>query len=88
MIENSSAKKEIIYPAEIVFKAVFRNAPYTIDTIRNIVYEHSMNGNVTSKVSSEGKFISYTITSTFPSEDSLNIACTKISMVAGFMSMF
>ena len=88
MIESGSAKKEIIYPAEIIFKAVFRNAPYTMDTIKNIVHEHSINGNVTSKQSSGGKFISYTITSTFHSEDSLNSACTKITMVDGFMSMF
>jgi len=88
MIENSSTKKEIIYPAEIVFKAVFKNAPYTMDTIKNIVHEHSVNGNVTSKESSEGKFISYTVTSTFLSEDLLNLTCTKITMVDGFMSMF
>jgi putative lipoic acid-binding regulatory protein len=88
MIEGGSAKKEILYPAEIIFKAVFRNAPYTIDTIRNIVHEHSINGNVTSKESSGGKFISYTITSTFNSEDSLNLTCSKITMIDGFMSMF
>jgi putative lipoic acid-binding regulatory protein len=88
MIEVGSAKKEILYPAEIIFKAVFRNAPYTIDTIRNIVHEHSINGNVTSRESSGGKFISYTITSTFSSEDLLNLTCSKITMVDGFMSMF
>jgi len=88
MIEYGPPKKEIIYPAEIIFKAVFRNAPYTIDTIRNIVHEHSTNGNVTSKESSGGKFISYTITSTFLSEELLNLACSKITMVDGFMSMF
>jgi len=88
MIESNSPKKEIIYPAEIIFKAVFRNAPHTIDTIRNIVHEYSTNGHVTSKESSGGKFISYTITSTFSSEDSLNTTCSKISMVDGFMSMF
>ncbi|MCL1865693.1 MAG: DUF493 domain-containing protein [Spirochaetes bacterium] len=88
MIESGSAKKEIPYPAEMVFKVVFRNAPYTIDIIRNIVHEHSSNGNVTSKESSGGKFISYTITSTFDSADSLNTACSKITMIDGFMSMF
>ena len=88
MIESGSAKKEIIYPADIIFKAVFRNTPYTIDTIKNIVHEHSSNGNVTSKESSGGKFISYTITSTFHSEDSLNLTCSKITMVDGFMTMF
>jgi len=88
MIESGSEKKEIIYPAEIIFKAVFRNAPYIIDTIKNIVHEHSIDGHVTSKESSGGKFISYTITSTFDSEDSLNTTCSKIAMVDGFKTMF
>ena len=88
MIESNSTKKEIIYPAEIIFKAVFRNSPHTIDVIKNIVHEHSTNGHVTYKESSGGKFISYTITSTFQSEDSLNTTCTRITMVDGFMSIF
>lgn len=88
MIESGVTKKEIIYPAEIIFKSVFRNLPYTIDTIRNIVTEHAITGRVTSKESSGGKFISYTITATFESEEILNAACSKIVMIEGFMSMF
>lgn len=88
MIESGTEKKEIIYPSEVVFKAIFRNLPYTADTIKNIVHEHSMNGKVTSKESSGGKFISYTVTATFHSEDLLNASCTKITMIEGFMSMF
>jgi putative lipoic acid-binding regulatory protein len=88
MIESGTTKKEILYPAEIIFKAVFRNLPYTMDTIKNIVHENAANGSVTSKESSGGKFISYTITATFHSEDNLNASCTKIAMIEGFMSMF
>ncbi len=88
MMESSTPKKEIHYPAEIVFKAVFRNMPYTMDTIRNIVHEHAVDVVVTSRESSGGKFISYTITATFHSEESLNNSCTNITMIEGFMSMF
>ncbi len=88
MIESSTQKKEIIYPAEIVYKAVFRNMPYTMDTIRNVIHEHAVNGIVTAKESSGGKFISYTVTAVFHSEDDLNASCTKVSMIEGFMSMF
>jgi len=88
MIESGTAKKEILYPAEIVFKAIFRNTPYTMDTIRTIIHEHAHEVTVTSKESSGGKFISYTITATFHSEERLNSSCTNITMIEGFMSMF
>jgi putative lipoic acid-binding regulatory protein len=88
MIESGITKKEIIYPSEIIFKSVFRNLPYTLDTIKTIVSEHSSQGTVTSRESSGGKFISYTITATFHSEEILNAACSKIVMIEGFMSMF
>ncbi len=88
MIESNTTKKEIIYPAEIVFKAVFRNKPFTVETLKSIVHEHAINGNVIHKESSGGKFISYTIIATFDSEDILYATCTKIKMIEGFMSMF
>ena len=89
MIESSTAKKEIIYPAEVIFKSVFRNRPYTMDSIRNILAEHCIpDGNVTAKESSGGKFISYTVTGIFPSEENLNAICTQITMIEGFMSLF
>jgi putative lipoic acid-binding regulatory protein len=88
MIESGTAKKEILYPSEIVFKAVFRNMPYTMDTIKNIVHEHADSVSVTAKESSEGKFISYTITAVFASEERLNSSCTQITMIEGFMMLF
>jgi len=88
MIESGTQKKEILYPAEIVFKAVFRNKPYTMETIKNIVHEHAVDCNVTAKESSGGKFISFTVVATFHSEDKLNMSCTHITMIEGFMSLF
>jgi len=88
MIESGTPKKEIIYPSEIVFKAVFRNMPYTMDIIKNIIHEHADNVNVTSKESSGGKFISYTVTATFKTEEKLNSSCTQITMTEGFMMLF
>lgn len=89
MIEGNTTKKEIIYPAEVIFKSVFRNRPYTMDSIRNILAEHSITeGKVTAKESSGGKFISYTVTGIFQSEENLNTVCTKITMIEGFMSLF
>lgn len=88
MIESGTHKKEILYPSEIVYKAVFRNTPYIHDTIKNVIHEHGINVVVTAKESSGGKFISYTITAVFHSEDDLNASCTKVAMLEGFMSMF
>ena len=87
MIESGTAKKEIIYPSEIVFKAVFRNNPYTMDSIKSIIHESATDGTVTNKESSGGKFISYTITAIFQSEEILNATCTKITTLEGFMMM-
>lgn len=89
MIESNTTKKEIIYPAEVMFKAVFRNRPYTVETIRNILAENSVKeGKVTARESSGSKFISYTVTGIFPSEEELNSICTQITMIEGFMSLF
>jgi len=88
MIESSAAKKEIIYPSEIVFKTVFRNSPYTLEIIKNIIHEHADCVTVTAKESSGGKFISYTITAVFESEDRLNSSCSQITMAEGFMMIF
>jgi putative lipoic acid-binding regulatory protein len=88
MIENMENKKVIDYPAEIIFKAVFRNKPYTMESIKTILHENERNGTVTGKESSGGKFISYTITAVMDSEDQLNKICTEVTMLEGFMSMF
>lgn len=88
MIENMENKKVIDYPAEIVFKAIYRNKPYTMDCIKTILHENERNGHVSSKESSSGKFVSYTIKAVMDSEDQLNKICTEVTMLEGFMSIF
>jgi len=89
MIENSGLnKKEVNYPADVVFKAIFRNKEFTHETLQVLLSENGINGNVDYRESSTGKFISYTITGNYPSEDILNSICTKVTMVEGFMSLF
>ncbi len=88
MIENTGNKKVIDYPAEIVFKAIYRNKPYTMDSIKTILHENERNGRVSSRESSGGKFVSYTITAVMDSEEQLNKICTEVTMLEGFMSMF
>ncbi|MFA5519800.1 MAG: DUF493 domain-containing protein [Spirochaetota bacterium] len=88
MIENTGNKKVIDYPAEIVFKAIYRNKPYTMDCIKTILHENERNGRVSSRESSGGKFVSYTITAVMDSEEQLNKICTEVTMLEGFMSMF
>ncbi|HOK03333.1 MAG TPA: DUF493 family protein [Spirochaetota bacterium] len=89
MIQSGMQKKEIQYPSEIIFKSIFRNKPYTIDSIRTILSENSIEqGNVSAKESSGGKFISYTISGIFYSEENLNSICNQISMLEGFMAIF
>lgn len=87
MIENGT-KKEINYPAEIVFKSIFRNSPFTLESIRSILSESEVTGKVVHRESSGGKFISYTVTAVFPSEDLLFSICSKITTLEGYMSMF
>jgi len=81
-------KKEIIYPAEITFKSVFKNKSYTEETIKSILGDININCSINGKESKNSKFISYTITAEFPSEEILDSICKKISTLEGFMMMF
>ena len=85
---QSTPDKKIIYPAEITFKAVFRNNPFTLDAIKNILAKEDINGSVNIMPSKNSKFISYTVTAVFPSEDCLNMVCNKISTLEAYMTMF
>ena len=80
--------KKINFPAQMTFKAVFRNRPYIIDSIKSVLSENDINGEVLLKESKEGKFISYTINAYFPSNEMLESICNKISSLEGFMTMF
>ncbi len=80
--------KEMNYPTEITFKAIFRNRSCTMDSIRGILAEEELSAAVTSTPSSGGKFISYTTTAVFASEESLQRVCGRISSLEGYMTMF
>jgi putative lipoic acid-binding regulatory protein len=48
----------------------------------------NINYSINTTPSRNSKFISYTITASFSSEESLNTVCNKISTLAGYMTMF
>ena len=81
-------EKKIVYPAEIIFKAIFRQKDYTDISIKNILAESGINGRIEYKHSKEKNFISYTITGVFSSEKTLTGVCNKISTLDGYMTLF
>lgn len=86
---GSAARAEVPdYPTEVTFKAVFRNLPYTIDTLRGLCREAGIDAAITDRGSSKGNFISYTVTAVFPSDEALRALCTRIGQVEGFFTMF
>jgi putative lipoic acid-binding regulatory protein len=82
-------KKQILYPARLSLKAVFRAGldcdPHLI--ILEIINDSAYECEVSTLSSRNGKFISYTITAIFKSEESLDNSCAKISEINGFMMM-
>ncbi len=76
------------FPTEVTFKAVFRNMPFTLDAIRNICAEASLDIEISDRSSRNSKFISYTLTGIFPSDDVLKSICEKVGALEGFMTMF
>ena len=82
------SQKEIIYPSEITFKAIFKNNKIDVSDLEKLLFENHLNGQISYKESRTGKFISYTVTAVFPSDESLNYICSHIASFEGFMSMF
>jgi len=78
----------IEYPAEMSFKSIFRNRFHTLESIKSILSESDIGANIESRESRNGKFISFTITARFSSEDELQNLCSKISSLEGFMTLF
>lgn len=76
------------FPTEIIFKAVFRNFPFVRENILQTCAESGIDATITERASKNGTFISYTITATFPNENTLRIVCTRIGELEGFMTMF
>ena len=81
-------EKEIIYPSEITFKAIFRNNIIDVSDLKNILVESNLSCNITFKESRTARFISYTVTAVFPTEESLNYICSRVASFEGFMTMF
>lgn len=75
------------FPREITFKAVFRSSDYLSESVRVLLAEHLEHFSLTEKPSGGGKFISYTISAVFDSEDRLNILTNAVSSVEGFTLM-
>jgi len=87
-MQDITNQKEITYPAEITFKAILRDSPSTLDSIKSILLEKKINGSIYTKPSSQKKFTSYTITAVFPSVECLNLVCNEITALEGYMTMF
>ncbi len=72
----------------LTFKSVFMNNEGTSDRIEVLMAEQGITGSITSRESRENRFISYTVTAEFKSEDILNELCTRISDLQGFIMLF
>ncbi len=81
-------KKVINYPTEIILKSVFRNEKDQSGTIEKILADFQIEGNISTKQSRNGKFISYTVKGIFPSDEVLNTVCARITALRGYMMMF
>ncbi len=76
------------FPTEIIFKAVFRNIPFVCESIVQLCAEFGLNATVTERASKHSNFISYTVTAVFPSDEVLQMLCTRIGEIEGFMMVF
>ena len=85
MPDNNTA---VQYPTEITFKSVFRNGGRTHDSIISIIREYGLDAKVDNRASREGKFISYTVSGVFPSEEMLTTVCQRIASLELYMTMF
>jgi len=89
VIDPEQNKKQVDYPADVTFKAIFRNKDEnSLVLINNLLSENQIQGNISTKASSGGKFVSFTITANFPSEEKLQDICFKISLIANYMTLF
>lgn len=81
-------KKEIYYPAELTFKSIFHMRQDLHENITLVLLEQGIDARIDHKPSKNSKFISYTITAEFDSEDHLEQICACIASVDGFIMMF
>jgi hypothetical protein len=87
---NSATTEKNIpdFPCEVTFKAIFRNHLDTFSIIRSTLEISGISPEIVAHESKNGKFISYTITAVFSSDETLKLACSNISSINGFMTMF
>lgn len=85
---TSSEKSIPDFPCEVTFKAIFRNNPDIFNIIRSTLEISGISPEITAHESKNGKFISYSITAVFSSDETLKLACSNISSINGFMTMF
>lgn len=86
--ETPRNEKEITYPAECTFKAVFRSSEKTEELIAAVLEGQNIRATINRRASSNGKFISYTITGEFPSREMLHETCQQVSKLQGYMTLF
>jgi len=76
------------FPTEIIFKAVFRNIPFVRESIVQLCAESGLSATVTERASRHSTFISLTVCAVFPSDEVLQMICSRIEKLEGFMMMF
>lgn len=76
------------FPTEITFKAIFQNIPMLEEMLKNTFAENNLFPAISSKQSANSRYISYTFTSVFQSEEQMNKVCREIASVRGFNTMF
>jgi putative lipoic acid-binding regulatory protein len=76
------------FPTMITFKVICRNNPFLQGTIRSLICEYDIDPEISERASRRGKFISFTITALFPSEEILQNICSNIASIGGVLTIF
>jgi putative lipoic acid-binding regulatory protein len=82
------AKAVTDFPCEVTFKAVFRNRANIDHIITAALSKLDIIPVIKLSESSKGTFVSCTITAMYPSDGLLQNACSELSSIEGFMTMF
>ena len=86
--KNPMTEKKIQYPAEVTFKAVFKNAGDIKTHLEGLLSGRGIEASLSCRTSRNGKFASYTVTAVFSSDSELKKTCEKIAEIKDFMMMF
>ena len=88
MIDTTLEEKKLDYPCELTFKTILKNSNENISNLNSIMINNKIDATITQKISSKGKFISYTITAIFPSDEILTKVSSEVASIKTFMNMF